>query len=147
MNLSFWGYLSDETDVELFTLIYNQFTWYIIISLSTIIMGWRNLLTCVRPAVEMDNTDDTVMEDGESWKNKIIKRSTKTQTSETPRFIRRITACFSPIYVIWLIYLSNGTNHISNICYIGLDISITSMHANVDCVMSHLSAYCKIFNY
>ena len=58
-------------------------------------MGWRNLLTCIRPAVEMYNTDDTVMEDGESGKSKIIKRSTKTQTSETPRFIRRITACFS----------------------------------------------------
>ena len=59
-------------------------------------MGWRNLLACIRPvAVEMDNTDDTVMEDGERRKNKIIKRSTKTQTSETPRFIRRITACFS----------------------------------------------------
>ena len=56
-------------------------------------MGWRKLFTCIRSS---DETDITVAMEGKEMKrNNLDKSSTRHKTSETPRFMARITTCFN----------------------------------------------------
>ena len=139
-------------------------------------MGWRYLLTCIKPAEQTTHTDCTEMDDKHYRSNIDIKRSTKskTKTSETPRFISRISTCFRgklpglhgvvvPAVVFSYIYASDfpyvdelwdnslNTSHMVFMIFNFFVWSMRSMHRGIYltyCMVFHVRwyAFCMVFH-